>query len=149
MRAVIQRVGYAKVEVEGKTVGEIGQGFCVLLGIHQDDTTEDVDWMAPKIAQLRVFEDSDGKMNRSLLDVEGSALVVSQFTLYGDCRKGRRPSFVEAARPEKAIPLYEDFCIRLRLEGMIVTKGVFGAKMQVSLTNDGPVTIILESPEKS
>jgi D-tyrosyl-tRNA(Tyr) deacylase len=149
MRAVIQRVGCAKVEVDGETVGEIGGGFCILLGIHQEDTTDDIDWMAPKVAQLRIFEDDDGKMNRSLLDVEGAALVVSQFTLYGDCRKGRRPSFVEAARPEKAIPLYEDFCKRLELEGVAVAKGVFGAKMQVSLTNNGPVTVVLESPERT
>jgi D-tyrosyl-tRNA(Tyr) deacylase len=149
MRAVIQRVGCAKVEVGGETVGEVGHGFCILLGIHQEDTTDDVDWMAPKVAQLRIFEDDDGKMNRSLLDVKGAALVISQFTLYGDCRKGRRPSFVEAARPERAIPLYEDFCKRLELEGVDVARGVFGAKMQVSLTNNGPVTIVLESPEKN
>ena len=148
MRAVIQRVESAKVVVDGETVGEIGHGFCVLLGVHQEDTTDEVDWMVPKIAQLRVFEDDDGKMNRSLLDVGGAALVVSQFTLYGDCRKGRRPSFVEAARPETAIPLYEDFCKRLQLEGVTVAQGVFGAKMHVSLTNDGPVTIVLESPKK-
>ena len=147
MRAVIQRVRSARVTVNGETAGEIGRGFCVLLGIHQDDTTDDVDWMAAKTAQLRIFEDEEGKMNRSLLDVAGSALVVSQFTLYADCRKGRRPSFVEAARPETAVPLYEDFCKRLELEGVPVERGVFGAKMEVSLVNEGPVTIVLESPQ--
>jgi D-tyrosyl-tRNA(Tyr) deacylase len=146
MRAVIQRVRSAKVEVDGKTIGEIDRGLCILLGIHQEDTTEQVDWMVLKISQLRIFEDEEGKMNRSLLDVGASALVVSQFTLYADCRKGRRPSFVGAAPPEKAIPLYEDFCKRLELEGVPVQTGEFGAKMSVSIENDGPVTIVLDSP---
>lgn len=146
MRAVIQRVRSATVEVEGRSVGEIGPGFCVFLGIHQNDTTEQVDWMALKTSQLRIFEDEQGKMNRSLLEVGGSALVVSQFTLYADCKKGRRPSFVEAAPPEKAIPLYEDFCKRLALEGVPVHTGEFGAKMLVSIENDGPVTITLDTP---
>jgi D-tyrosyl-tRNA(Tyr) deacylase len=146
MRAVIQRVRSAKVEVDGKTIGEIDRGLCILLGIHQEDTTDQVDWMVLKISQLRIFEDEEGKMNRSLLDVGASALVVSQFTLYADCRKGRRPSFVGAAPPEKAIPLYEDFCKRLELEGVPVQTGEFGAKMSVSIENDGPVTIVLDSP---
>ncbi|MCA9410243.1 MAG: D-tyrosyl-tRNA(Tyr) deacylase [Candidatus Omnitrophica bacterium] len=146
MRAVIQRVSQASVSVDGETVGQIGKGFCILLGIHETDTTKEVDWMVLKIAGLRVFEDDEGKMNRSLQDVEGAALVVSQFTLYGDCRKGRRPSFVAAARPEKAIPLYEDFCKRMEIEGIAVQTGEFGAKMEVSIVNDGPVTMIVESP---
>ena len=147
MRAVLQRVSSARVEVDGQVTGEIGPGLCILLGIHQTDTTEQVDWMASKIAQLRIFEDEEGKMNRSLLEVGGSALVVSQFTLYADCRKGRRPSFIEAAPPAIAVPLYEDFCMRLSLEGMKVEKGIFGAKMEVTLANAGPVTIVLETPE--
>lgn len=146
MRAVVQRVSRASVTVEGRTVGEIDRGFCILLGVHEADGTVEVDWMVSKIANLRVFEDEAGKMNLSLLDVNGAALVVSQFTLYGDCRKGRRPSFVEAARPEIAIPLYEDFCKRLEIEGIPVRTGEFGAKMEVSITNDGPVTLILETP---
>ena len=145
MRAVIQRVTEARVEVDGKRVGEIGPGVCVLLGVHETDTSREVDWMAAKTACLRIFEDEAGRMNLSLLDVAGSALVVSQFTLYGNCRKGRRPSFVEAASPETAELYYEEFCKSLELEGVPVAKGVFGAKMRVSLTNDGPVTIILES----
>ncbi|NUN98264.1 MAG: D-tyrosyl-tRNA(Tyr) deacylase [Candidatus Omnitrophica bacterium] len=146
MRAVIQRVREARVRVEGRVVGEIGPGICLLLGVHQSDTLEEVEWLALKTAQLRIFEDSEGKMNFSLQEIGGSALVVSQFTLYADCRKGRRPSFVEAARPEVAVPLYESFCKRLRLEGVPVETGVFGAKMEVEIVNDGPVTVILESP---
>ena len=146
MRAVVQRVSRASVSIEGETVGEIEGGVCILLGIHEDDTTEQVDWMVLKIAGLRIFEDTEGKMNLSLQEVGGSALVVSQFTLYGDCRKGRRPSFVAAARPEKAIPLYEDFCKRMEIEGISVATGKFGASMQVSLVNDGPVTLIIDSP---
>jgi D-tyrosyl-tRNA(Tyr) deacylase len=146
MRAVVQRVSSARVTVDEKIVGRIDQGLLVLLGIHATDTTEQVDWVVKKIASLRIFEDEEGKMNRSVLEVGGAALVVSQFTLYGDCRKGRRPSFVEAARPEVAIPLYEDFCKRLDLEGVPVQTGEFGAKMSVSLVNAGPVTLIVESP---
>ncbi len=146
MRAVLQRVSSASVSVEGKIIGEIDRGICILLGIHEDDTPDEVDWMVLKIANLRVFEDGEGKMNLSLMDVGGSALIVSQFTLYGDCGKGRRPSFVAAARPEKAIPLYEDFCKRMEIEGIPVQTGEFGAKMEVSILNDGPVTLILESP---
>ena len=146
MRAVIQRVSKASVSIEGKEVGRVGRGVCILLGVHETDTTDQVDWMVLKIANLRIFEDEEGKMNRSLLEAGGSALVVSQFTLYGDCRKGRRPSFVSAAGPDKANPLYEDFCKRLQIEGVPVETGVFGAKMEVCLCNDGPVTLVVESP---
>jgi len=146
MRAVIQRVSEANVVVDGKTVGEIGKGICLLLGVHTTDTSQQVDWMASKVSNLRIFEDDDGRMNRSLIDTGGSALVVSQFTLYGDCNKGRRPSFVEAARPEVAEPLYRDFCKRLELEGVPIATGIFGAKMEVTIVNDGPVTILLETP---
>lgn len=149
MRVVIQRVSSASVSVDGGTVGEIGRGYCILLGIHREDTHEDLEWMISKITQLRVFEDDEGKMNLSLIDTGGAALVVSQFTLYADCRKGRRPGFVDAARPEQAIPLYEAFCQRLRIEGVSVATGIFGAKMAVSLVNDGPVTIIIDSPPKT
>jgi D-aminoacyl-tRNA deacylase len=149
MRVVIQRVSSASVSVDSGTVGEIGQGFCILLGIHREDTHEDLEWMISKVTQLRVFEDEEGKMNLSLIDTGGAALVVSQFTLYADCRKGRRPGFVDAARPEQAIPLYEAFCQRLRIEGVAVATGIFGAKMAVSLVNDGPVTIIIDSPPKT
>ncbi len=149
MRAVIQRVKSASVSVEGETTGQIAKGFCILLGIHREDTPEDLEWMISKITQLRVFEDEEGKMNLSLLETGGAALVVSQFTLYADCRKGRRPGFVDAARPEQAIPLYEAFCQRLRIEGIPVATGIFGAKMAVSLVNDGPVTVIIDSPSKN
>ncbi len=137
------------MRVDGEVVGEIGPGLCLLLGVHQSDTPDEVEWMALKTAQLRIFEDPEGKMNRSPLEVGGSALVISQFTLYADCRKGRRPSFVEAARPEIAVPLYESFCKRLRIEGIPVETGVFGAKMEVEIVNDGPVTVILETPLRS
>jgi D-aminoacyl-tRNA deacylase len=149
MRVVIQRVSSASVSVDGGTVGEIGRGYCILLGIHREDTPEDLEWMIAKVTQLRVFEDEEGKMNLSLIETGCAALVVSQFTLYADCRKGRRPGFVDAARPEQAIPLYETFCQRLRIEGVSVATGVFGAKMAVSLVNDGPVTIIIDSPPKT
>lgn len=149
MRVVLQRVTSASVAVDGKLTGQIAKGFCILLGIHQEDTHEDLEWMISKVTQLRVMEDTEGKMNLSLLETGGEALVVSQFTLYADCRKGRRPGFVEAARPEHAIPLYEAFCQRLRMEGVPVATGVFGAKMAVSLVNDGPVTIIMDSPPRT
>ncbi len=145
MRVVIQRVSSASVVVGGEVTGQIAKGFCILLGIHREDTYEDLEWMISKVTQLRVFEDEEGKMNLSLLEIGGAALVVSQFTLYADCRKGRRPGFVDAARPEQAIPLYEAFCQRLRIEGITVATGVFGAKMAVSLVNDGPVTVIIDS----
>lgn len=147
MRAVIQRVSQASVTVDGQVTGAIQQGFLILLGVHQTDTQDDVIWTAGKVAGLRVFEDDAGKMNLDLGQVGGAALVVSQFTLYGDCRKGRRPSFVSAARPEQARSLYESFVAELRGLGVTVATGIFQADMQVNLTNDGPVTLIVESPE--
>ncbi len=145
MRAVVQRVSEASVTVDGIVVGQIQRGFLVLLGIAGDDTEEDVVWMAGKIAGLRVFEDADGKMNLGLSDVGGSVLLVSQFTLYGDCRKGRRPSFVEAARPEAAVPLYKSMVAELRGLRVNVETGTFQAHMDVRLLNDGPVTLLLDS----
>lgn len=145
MRAVIQRVSEARVTVDGAIVGEIGRGFLVLLGITHSDGEEQAAWLAKKIAGLRLFEDEAGKTNLGLADVGGAVLAVSQFTLYGDARKGRRPSFVDAARPEQAQPLYEHFCAVLRNEGLTVAQGIFQAHMQVALVNDGPVTLIVES----
>jgi len=145
MRAVIQRVTSSSVAVEGKVVGEIDAGFLVLLGVARDDRHEDADYLAEKIMNLRVFTDEQGKMNLSLLDTGGSMLVVSQFTLYGDARRGRRPSFIDAAEPEKANALYEYFAERGRARGVKVEMGIFQAMMQVSLVNDGPVTILLDS----
>jgi D-tyrosyl-tRNA(Tyr) deacylase len=144
MRALIQRVSSGKVTVEGKTVAEIGHGLIVLLGIGHGDTEEQARFLAEKIASLRIFEDSASKFNLSLLDVSGEAIVVSQFTLYGDARKGRRPSFSEAARPEVAAPLVEKFTEFLRSEGIPSQTGIFGAHMVVEIENDGPVTIWLE-----
>ncbi len=148
MRAVIQRVSEASVTVDGQIVGQIQKGFLVLLGVSTTDTQDDVVWTAGKIAGLRVFEDADGKMNLALGDVGGSVLLVSQFTLYGDCRKGRRPSFVEAARPEQANSLYQSVVAELRGLGLQVETGVFQADMKVRLLNDGPVTLILDSPRE-
>jgi D-tyrosyl-tRNA(Tyr) deacylase len=145
MRAVIQRVAEASVTVEGAVVGQISRGFLVLLGITHNDTNDDVLWIASKIAGLRVFEDAEGKMNLALADVAGSVLLVSQFTLYGDCRKGRRPSFVDAARPEAAVPLYQAVAAELRGLGINVQTGTFQAHMDVRLLNDGPVTLLLDS----
>lgn len=147
MRAVIQRVQWARVSVDGRVEGEIAGGLCVLLGVTHQDGPEQVRWLAGKVANLRIFEDDSGKLNRSLLDVGGGALVVSQFTLYGDCRKGRRPSFLAAGEPEKARRLYEDFAEVLAASGVPVSKGVFQAHMQVELCNDGPVTLIVDTPE--
>ncbi len=144
MRGVVQRVSRARVSVNDAVIGSIGPGFCVLLGVAQEDTLEDCRWLASKIANLRVFSDEKGKMNLSLLDVQGSALVVSQFTLYGDCRKGRRPSFVQAAEPQKAQALYEIFVEELRNLGVSVETGSFGDDMDVELCNQGPVTLIIE-----
>lgn len=144
MRVVLQRVSRASVTVGGRVTGAIGRGFLLLAGFHLTDTTDQPDWMAVKVAGLRLFPDDDGKMNRSLADVDGGVLVVSQFTLYGDTERGRRPSFVEAARPDLAIPLYERFLSQLRAAGLRVEAGEFGADMQVELLNDGPVTLILE-----
>ena len=148
MRAVVQRVSSAPVDSEGVRTGAIGAGFCVLLGVTHTDTEADAKWLAEKIAGLRVFEDGEGKLNRSLLDVGGEMLVVSQFTLYGDCRRGKRPSFSEAARPELANGLYEKFVEYVKQTGVPVQTGVFQTMMAVSLVNDGPVTLIIDTPEK-
>ena len=145
MRAVVQRVSSACVRVDGDVVGEIGRGLLVLLGVTHDDTQAQADWLAEKLVGLRIFEDDAGKMNLSLDEVRGSMLIVSQFTLYGDSRKGRRPSFVDAARPEQAVPLYEAFIRSVQALGITVATGRFGAMMQVELVNDGPVTLIVEA----
>ncbi len=146
MRIILQRVTQGSVTVDGQITGAIGTGFVALVGITHTDTRAEADLLAKKTANLRVFEDAEGKMNLSALDVGGGVLVVSQFTLYADARKGRRPSFTDAARPEQAAPLVEYFAERLRAEGIQrVEKGVFGAMMQVAIHNDGPVTIILDS----
>ncbi|MGH2754107.1 MAG: D-aminoacyl-tRNA deacylase [Actinomycetota bacterium] len=145
MRAVVQRVSEAGVTIDGRSAGSIGAGVCVLLGISPDDGPEEVEWAADKIANLRIFSDEDGKMNRSLLEIGGGALIVSQFTLYGDARKGRRPSFIKAAAGPEAEALYEDVVARVRSLGIRCATGEFGAMMQVWLTNDGPVTILLDS----
>jgi D-tyrosyl-tRNA(Tyr) deacylase len=144
VRAVCQRVSRAQVTVDGETVAKIGPGLVVLVGIADDDVETDAQRMAGKVARLRVFEDEEGKFARSLLDVGGAALVVSQFTLLADTRKGNRPSFTHAARPEHAEPLYESFCATLEAAGVPVERGVFGARMEVELVNDGPVTIPLD-----
>jgi D-tyrosyl-tRNA(Tyr) deacylase len=146
MRAVVQRVKQSVVKTNGETVGRIGQGLLVLLGVAEDDSAEDADYLANKIINLRIFEDENGKMNRSLLETGGELLAVSQFTLLADCRKGRRPSFVRAAEPEKANGLYEKFVEQIRQNGVAVQTGRFQARMEVALVNDGPVTIIIESP---
>jgi D-tyrosyl-tRNA(Tyr) deacylase len=146
MRAVIQRVSRASVVIEGETVGAIGGGLLVLLGVTHGDTPEKARWLAEKVVGLRIFNDAEGKMNLGVTDVGGSVLVVSQFTLYGDAQKGRRPSFIAAARPEQAIPLYEEFVNGIKGLGVPVATGRFGAMMQVELVNDGPVTLILDSP---
>lgn len=145
MRVVLQRVKHAQVDIEGKTVGRIEQGLLLLVGIKTGDTEDDIQYAADKISGLRIFEGNGGKMNRSVIDSDGAILSVSQFTLYGDTSKGRRPSFIEAARPEIAEPLYQVFNEKLRAHGLHVETGVFGADMAVSLVNDGPVTIIVES----
>jgi len=145
MRAVVQRVSRARVTVEGGVTGEIGAGLMILLGIGRNDAPANATTMAEKTANLRIFEDDEGKMNRSLLDVKGSALVVSQFTLYGDARGQRRPSFVAAAPPDEAKKLYEEFCETLRKLGVTVATGVFKAMMSVESVNEGPVTILLDS----
>lgn len=145
MRSVVQRVSRAKVTVDGATTGEIGPGLMILLGVGKEDTSAVASSMAEKVAHLRIFEDDQGKMNRSLLDVKGSALVVSQFTLYGDARGQRRPSFISAAPPEKAKALYEEFAAALRALGVTVATGIFQAMMSVELVNEGPVTILLDS----
>ncbi len=145
MRAVLQRVSNARVEVENQETGSIGHGLVVLLGVHGDDTGKDIHWMVEKIIHLRIFEDDAGLMNRSLLDVGGELLVISQFTLYGDCRKGRRPSWSAAAPPEMARQLYQDFIDTCSKQGVVVNTGTFQAMMEVTLTNSGPVTMLLDS----
>ena len=144
MKLVVQRVKYASVEVDGKTVGKIDNGFLVLIGIKVRDTKEQADYLVKKVCNLRVFSDENGKMNLSLKDVSGQLLIVSQFTLYGNCSDGNRPSFTDSARPEDAIPLYEYFCDECAKKGIQVQKGIFGADMKVQLLNDGPVTLVIE-----
>lgn len=148
MRAVVQRVKRGQVVVEGEVVGQIGKGYVVLLGVCREDTEADVDYMAEKVAGLRVFEDEDGKMNRSIAEAGGAVLAVSQFTLYGDVRRGRRPGFDRAGRPEQAEPLYQRFVQRLRETGLQVETGRFQTHMEVELVNDGPVTILVDSEKQ-
>lgn len=149
MRAVIQRVSSASCVVDGAVTGAIEQGFLVLLGVEESDTEDDLQWLAQKIANLRVFGDEQGLMNKSIHDTEGNILLISQFTLYALTKKGNRPSFIRAAKPEKAIPLYEAMATRLsELIGQPVATGIFGADMKISLVNDGPVTIIMDTKDK-
>jgi D-tyrosyl-tRNA(Tyr) deacylase len=145
MKVVLQRVSEARVTVEGEVVGTIGNGLLLLVGVGQEDGESDLIWMADKLAGLRIFEDEAGKMNLSVEDVQGAILSVSQFTLYGDCRKGKRPNFMAAAKPELAESIYKQFNDRLRTRGLTVETGRFGAMMDISLVNDGPVTLILDS----
>ncbi|HEY7482430.1 MAG TPA: D-aminoacyl-tRNA deacylase [Gemmatimonadales bacterium] len=144
MRVVLQRVSSASVSIDGRIAGAIGRGFCLLVGLTHSDTDATVDWMAEKVTGLRLFSDAEGKMNLGLDEVGGGVLVISQFTLYGDAAKGRRPSFIDAARPETAVPLYQRFVDALRQRGLEVATGEFGADMHVEIHNDGPVTLILE-----
>lgn len=145
MRIVVQRVSEASVKVQGKSAGEIGGGLLLLVGIEETDEEKDAEWLASKILNLRIFSDEDGKMNRSVLDVNGEILCISQFTLLADYRKGNRPSFIRAARPDKAVPLFEFFKSELSKSSVKVESGIFGADMKVSLLNDGPVTIVMDS----
>ena len=145
MRAVVQRVKSAKVKVNEETIGSIDHGILLLLGIEESDDDKDLEFMIEKVPNLRIFEDENGKMNKSLLDVDGSILVISQFTLLGDARKGRRPSFIAAAQPDKAIPMYEKYISKMKEKNIVTKSGEFGADMQVELINDGPVTILLDS----
>lgn len=150
MRVVIQRVSQASVTIENKVNAEIGLGFLILLGIEEEDSQDDIDWLCGKVSRLRIFNDENGVMNRSLLEVEGDAIVVSQFTLHASTKKGNRPSYIKAAKPETAIPLYEKFVQQLEKElGRKVGTGEFGADMKVQLINDGPVTILIDSKNKS
>jgi D-tyrosyl-tRNA(Tyr) deacylase len=144
MKLLIQRVSEAAVAIDGQIVGQIGRGFCLLVGFTHSDGNREAEWLAQKVVGLRVFEDDQGKMNLSLNDVNGELLVISQFTLYGDAQKGRRPSFIAAAPPEQSEPLYEYFISQLEEAGLRVATGVFGAEMKVYIVNDGPVTIMLE-----
>lgn len=145
MRGVVQRVRRAHVSVDNKIIGEINHGILLLLGVEDTDDEKDLEYMCDKVPNLRIFEDEDGKMNKSLTDVDGSLLVISQFTLLGDARKGRRPSFTQAAVPTKAIPMYESFINKMKEKNIITEAGEFGADMKVELVNDGPVTILLDS----
>ena len=145
MRAVIQRVSRASVRIDDTTAGQIGHGLVVLLGICFEDTTRDLEWLAKKIVHLRIFDDDEGKMNRSLADTDGEMLIISQFTLYGDCRKGRRPGYSKAAPPEIAEPLYQQFIEAVSKHQISVATGTFRAAMEVELVNDGPVTLLLDS----
>ncbi|MDY6408119.1 MAG: D-aminoacyl-tRNA deacylase [Pseudomonadota bacterium] len=147
MKIVIQRVKQSSVSVDGQIVGQIGQGLCVLAGIEPTDTEKDLDWIASKLVNLRIFEDSSGKMNLSLLDIRGEALIISQFTLLADCVKGRRPSFIGAGNPDEAQKLYLKFLDKVMAFGVSVAHGVFAANMQVMIHNDGPATFVLESPK--
>ncbi len=148
MRTVLQRVKRCAVTIDGRVVGAIGPGLLVLLGVHRSDTEAEVDWLLNKVLGLRIFADEQGKMNRSLLDTGGALMVVSQFTLYGDARRGRRPGFDEAAPPAIAIPLYESFVAKARAQVGQVATGEFGAMMDVELVNDGPVTILIDTPPR-
>lgn len=148
MKAHLQRVTYGSVSIDGEIVGEIESGFVILLGVKHDDTPRDVSYLVEKVAAMRIFSDANGKFNDSLEDVKGSVLIVSQFTLYADTRKGRRPGFTESANPEVAIPLYEEFIETFRDKGITVETGRFGADMKVVIHNDGPVTILLDSEDK-
>jgi len=149
MRAILQRVSEASCKVDGNITGQVGIGFLVLLGVEDADTVADVDWLAPKIANMRVFGDEGGLMNKALADVDGSILLISQFTLFAQTKKGNRPSFIRAARPDKAIPLYEYMINELsKLTGKPIQTGIFGADMKISLVNDGPVTIVMDTKDK-
>ena len=149
MRTVVQRVRHASVTIDEQCVASIGQGMLLLVGFEDADTADDLEWMAQKVANLRIFDDADGVMNRSVKDVDGELLVVSQFTLYASVKKGNRPSYIRAAKPDVAIPLYESFCETMSLQaGREVKTGVFGADMKVSLLNDGPVTIVIDTKYK-
>jgi len=145
VRAVVQRVSNSSVTVDQNVVGKIDKGIMVLLGVNDDDNSKDVEYLVDKIVNLRIFEDENEKMNLSLLDIKGDLLVVSQFTLYGDCRKGRRPNFIDAAKPDIAIPLYEEFIDKAKKYGIKVETGKFGAHMNVDIMNDGPVTLLIDS----
>lgn len=147
MRVVIQRAKNAKCTVEGQITGQIDHGYCILVGFNNEDTDEIIDKMIHKILFLRIFEDQNGKMNKSIQDVDGSILSISQFTLYADCKKGNRPSFTNAGKPDLATALYDQFNLKLQEQGMHVETGIFGADMKIELLNDGPVTIVLDSKE--
>ena len=148
MRVLLQRVSEASVKIEGKINGQIGQGLLLLVGICAEDNQEDIDWLIQKMVNMRIFSDENGKMNLSVQDIHGEILVISQFTLHASTKKGNRPSFIDAARPEIAIPLYENFITQLKLSNLKVETGIFGADMKVSLVNNGPVTIWLDSKNK-